>query len=391
MVATGTQTNSTAHDQAPWLDFVHTGPGTLAGRWLRTFWQPVYRSQDLAPGRSMPIRIMNEDLTLYRGESGDVHLLAFRCAHRGTQLSTGWVEGDDLRCFYHGWKYNGSGQCIEQPAEPEPFCDKIRIRSYPIQDYLGVLFAYLGDGEPPELMRFPEFEDENRGILDILYSTSPCNYFNLIDNDPTHIYFVHKTFNQAQGRAPDIPVLDCEETDYGFVTKATDSAGSWVYFSHMPNMVHGRRDGYPKGEAIQWRVPIDDENSLSVGITLIYLKGEEAEKYRAQRVGRSRSPELAKRVNELGDSVLRGEIRVHDLDDRSVLFNVQDYVSQVGLGRMVDIEPQHLGREDVPTIMLRKLFSREMRALAEGRPLKQWMRPKERMSLGNEDAMLVRP
>src|SRR3954468_22573977 len=87
----------------PWEDFVHTGPGTLAGRYLRMFWQPVYRAQDLKPGLAMPIRLMSEDLTLYRGEGGTVHTLAFRCAHRLTQLSTGWIEGENIRCRYHGW------------------------------------------------------------------------------------------------------------------------------------------------------------------------------------------------------------------------------------------------------------------------------------------------
>src|SRR6201988_4693652 len=124
-------------------DFVHTGPGTSAGRYMRLFWQPVHRSKDLHLAHTQPIRILGEDFTLYRGESGTPHVVAFRCAHRGTQLSTGWVEGDDLRCFYHGGKYNPAGQCIEQPAEPEPFCDRIRIRAYPTREYLGLIFAYL--------------------------------------------------------------------------------------------------------------------------------------------------------------------------------------------------------------------------------------------------------
>ncbi|HLY64456.1 MAG TPA: Rieske 2Fe-2S domain-containing protein, partial [Chloroflexota bacterium] len=76
-----------------------TGPGTLAGRYLRLFWQPVYRSVDLAPGQAVPIAILGERFTLYRGEEGAPHLVAFRCAHRGTQLSTGWVEGDCIRCL----------------------------------------------------------------------------------------------------------------------------------------------------------------------------------------------------------------------------------------------------------------------------------------------------
>src|SRR5581483_5050436 len=154
-----------ADGRPPWTDFVHTGPGTLAGRWLRTFWHPVLRSADLSAGRALPIRIMTEYFTLYRGEGGVAHLLAFRCAHRGTQLSTGWVEGDALRCFYHGWRYDASGQCVEQPAEPEPFCQRIKIRSYPIQEYLGLVFAYLGAGDQPPMMRFPEF-DAFEGVIE---------------------------------------------------------------------------------------------------------------------------------------------------------------------------------------------------------------------------------
>jgi len=123
------------------IDVARTGPGTLAGRYMRQFWQPVYTSADLPPKRAKPIRIMSEDFTLYRGESGAAYVVGFRCAHRGTQLSTGWVRGENIRCLYHGWTYDGAGQCVEQPAEPEPFCAKVRIRGYPTQEYLGLVFA----------------------------------------------------------------------------------------------------------------------------------------------------------------------------------------------------------------------------------------------------------
>src|SRR6266511_1974903 len=86
-------------DGQPYEDFVHTGPGTLAGRYLRMFWQPVFRGQDLGPGQAAPVQVMSERFTLYRGESGTPHLTAFRCAHRGTQRSTGWVEDDCIRCL----------------------------------------------------------------------------------------------------------------------------------------------------------------------------------------------------------------------------------------------------------------------------------------------------
>ena len=86
------------------------------------------------------------------------YFVGYRCAHRGTQLSVGWVEGDFIRCFYHGWKYDGAGQCVEQPAEAEAFAPKVRVPAYPVQEYIGLIFAYLGEGEPPPLPRYPKME-----------------------------------------------------------------------------------------------------------------------------------------------------------------------------------------------------------------------------------------
>src|SRR5262245_61577304 len=151
---------------ASYSDLAHVGPDTLAGQYLRRFWQPPYVGRDLLPGHAKPVRLVGEDFTLYRGEDGVAHAVAFRCAHRGTQLSTGWVEGDCIRCFYHGWKYDGSGQCVEQPAEDAGFASKVRIRSYPCQEYLGLVFVYLGDeavgaatgAAVPELPRYPFME-----------------------------------------------------------------------------------------------------------------------------------------------------------------------------------------------------------------------------------------
>src|SRR5215831_4552107 len=137
-----------SYSTSDYTDFAHAGPGTLARRYLRRFWHPVHLAADLPAGHAKPIRIMSEDLTLYRGEGGTPHLVAYRCAHRGTQLSTGWVEGDCIRCFYHGWKYDHTGQCVEMPAEDPSFPPKVKLRSYPVEEYLGLIFAYLGEGEP---------------------------------------------------------------------------------------------------------------------------------------------------------------------------------------------------------------------------------------------------
>ena len=118
-------------------DLVSTGPGTLAGTFMRRFWHPIHRAEELRPGQAKPIEIMSERFTLYRSETGTPHVTEFRCPHRGTQLSAGWVEGDSIRCMYHGWLFNGTGQCTDQPAEEKSFATKIRIRSYPTREYLG--------------------------------------------------------------------------------------------------------------------------------------------------------------------------------------------------------------------------------------------------------------
>src|ERR687883_1738220 len=162
-------------------ELAYTGPGTVAGRYLRSFWQPVYHAPDLPPGHAKPLRIMSEDFTVYRGEDGTPHVVAPRCAHRGTQLSTGWVEGDCIRCFYHGWKYDGTGQCVEMPAEDSSFPPKVKIASYPTREYLGLIWAYLGEGEAPDFPRYVEFEDFD-GVIEIDSYVRRCNYFQNLEN-----------------------------------------------------------------------------------------------------------------------------------------------------------------------------------------------------------------
>ena len=117
---------------------------------------------------------VGNSVTLYRGENGSPHVIGFRCAHRGTQLSVGWVEGDCLRCFYHGWKYDGSGQCVEQPAESKPFAEKIQIQSYPVTEYLGLIFGYMVKAEPPP-PRYPKLESPEIS-LDLVRLNRICNY-----------------------------------------------------------------------------------------------------------------------------------------------------------------------------------------------------------------------
>ena len=204
------------------MDFYYTGPGTLAGRYMRKFWHPVLRAEDLQPGWAKPLKIMSEQFTLYRGESGKPHVVDFRCAHRQTQLSVGWVEDDCIRCRFHGWKYDGSGQCIEQPAEKESFAEKIRIRSCPTQEYLGLIFVYFGEGAPPPLPRYPDFEK------DTLWAETyirPCNYVNNLENDPIHIPFTHRESEFYMNRPPEIPDIEVEESEWGVLLQSHFPSG----------------------------------------------------------------------------------------------------------------------------------------------------------------------
>ena len=388
-MAAPAKTNARAYTSADWNDLYHTGPDTLAGRYMRLFWQPICRAEDLPVGKPRPIRIMGEDFTLYRGESGQPHLVGFRCAHRRTQLSIGWVEGDNIRCRYHGWAYDASGQCIEQPPEPEPFCQKVRVPGYPTEEYLGLIFAYLGQGDPPPLPRYPDFEEP--GVREVTTYVRGCNYFNSIDNDPVHVYFVHRSpqrdWRQWNGR---IPLISAEEMDYGVISyESIGGTRREGVARGMPNIsfrlaareysyVHGS----PPTDNLAWRVPLDDDTHISFNVALVHVSGEEEQRYlerRAREREQGIGPELeAKMIEE----ILAGQADLDEVDlPTEALITLQDHVTQQGQGSLPDHENEHLGRSDSGVILRRRIMARELRALAEGRPLKQWLPPSRAVGL----------
>src|SRR6266540_3965102 len=227
-------------------DFVSAGPETLAGRFLRRFWQPVYCTHELPPGRAVPIRVMGEDFTLYRGESGTPHLVGDRCAHRGTQLSVGWVEGECIRCRYHGWKYDASGQCVETPGEDPDFARRVHLRSYPTTEYVGLVFAYLGEGEAPPFRRYPDLDAPGVVVTDPP-EYLPCSFWNRIDNDAAHGAWTHRSTALRMHR-PDFLIQrrdEVEETEYGYIQRREGFSPGHIF---MPNgrlfWIKSRARGY---------------------------------------------------------------------------------------------------------------------------------------------------
>lgn len=359
-----------------------TGPGTLAGAYMRRFWQPVWRAEDLPKGAALPVRIMGEDFTLYRGESGAAHAVAHRCAHRRTMLSAGFVEGDCIRCLYHGWKYDAAGQCVEQPAElDEQFAANVRIRACPTHEHIGLIFVYLGEGEAPPPPRFAEF-DASGGLLNANFYSRACNYFQNIENgvDEAHLPFTHRrTIFDNLNR--DVPRIEAEERPYGLVQLAIRSDGT-VRQQHllMPNILTMSLPSQDFAETdwriyISWRVPVDDENHKTFMVERLALKPEAVEPYRARRAEEARKLAALPPAEEVTRAILAGRMRLHDAAERPDFLNIQDHVAQVGQGAIEDRNEECLGRSDRAIVLLRKLWEQDLRAHGEGRAPRRWVYP----------------
>jgi 5,5'-dehydrodivanillate O-demethylase oxygenase subunit len=360
-------------------EMVHTGPGTLAGRYLRMFWQPVCCSYELPVGRALPIRIIGEDFTLYRGDSGIPYLLGPRCAHRGTQLSAGWVEGECIRCFYHGWKYDGTGQCVEQPAEDHAFAEKVRVPAYPVKEYIGLIFAYVGEGEPPPFPRYPILESTEIS-LDVAGLRRICNYFNNIDNslDNAHVRFVHRRHRDAaQDRVVlGDPIISVEESEWGIKRYVKYPDGKdLTFFFGMPNInfINGQvvDPVIKRADVLVFKVPVDDENHIHFEVRAIALTGERGRAWIEER--RKLRLKAERDRPELVQAILAGKLRLSDVDPNRIDFvMLEDEVAQTGQGAIAVRSNEHLGRSDRGVFLLRKIWERELRNLAEGRPIKQW-------------------
>jgi 5,5'-dehydrodivanillate O-demethylase len=276
--------------------------------------------------------------------------------------------------------YDATGQCVEQPGEDPSFAARVRIASYPTQEYLGLIFAYLGQGEPPPLRRYPDFDAPG------VFEADPpeiwsCNYFNRAENDPYHVYWTHKESNRRRNM-PERPWNPAEnryvETDYGFALPK----GRTSHF-HMPNTMQlktaVRVPGYERlaEYRLVWHMPIDDEQCVAFDVNLVPgLTGEEGERFRAAR--RALQEDDPQAPLDFAESVLAGRARVEDMESAFGTYKtfwIEDYVTLVGQGAIPDRAQERLGVTDQWMVLKRMLWQRELKALAEGRPLKEWTSP----------------
>ena len=204
------------------------GPGTPMGDLLRRYWQPIGGASELEKNPVKPIRLMGENLVLYKDLSGTFGLVDRHCPHRRADMSYGWVEASGIRCCYHGWRYDETGACIDQPYEdttsPKPSKAGCEIKAYPVRECAGLLWAYMGPLPAPELPVWEPFNWQN-GFREIVLADVPCNWFQAQENsiDPVHFEWMHDNWsNRMRGddaNAPKHLKLKFEEFEHGFTYK----------------------------------------------------------------------------------------------------------------------------------------------------------------------------
>ena len=279
----------------PDSELTRVGPGTPCGELMRRYWQPVCLSAHLAD-LPKPVRILGEDLIAFRDGEGRAGLLFFRCSHRGSSLEYGRVEARGLRCCYHGWLYDTEGNVLEMPLEPapNPFLKQIQHPCYPVREFGGLVFAYMGPLE--KLPDFPIYDVWQKDGGSLKARMGPrvggpvnCNWLQAEENlmDALHTFWLHTRHSgpqfpsQAYGMNPD--ELKYEETAMGirFVLTRKLETGKWwelIWEMIMPLNVHLVYTDEPKTERVQavtYCVPVDDTHQLGASIRWIPEDGHD--------------------------------------------------------------------------------------------------------------------
>ena len=344
------------------------GSGTPMGELMRRYWHPIAAASELDVNPTKQVRLLGEDLVLFKDKSGTLGLIYSRCPHRRVNLIYGIPEEEGLRCPYHGWVYNSAGQCIEQPYEEteDPdgrFKDKITTPAYKVQNLSGLIFAYLGPDPAPIIPEWDLFAFKNV-YRDIGACVIPCNWLQVMENsvDPVHAEWTHGWFanyvNERKGQTdavrpiPPHKKIGFDVFEHGIIKRRVlegqDEQGSNWTVGHplvFPNFL--KVGGY------QYRTPIDDTHTLHIWYTTYAPAAGEMVPDDAA------IPFYQVPMPSLDES---GHPSWTDLDYAAG----QDLIMWETQGPVADRSEENLGRSDKGVILLRQLLRDNLDKVARG-------------------------
>lgn len=334
------------------------GPDTPMGKYLRRYWHPIAGVSEFDSRAIKPVRILGEDLVLYKDLSGNYGLSDRHCPHRNADMAFGYVENCGIRCSYHGWQFDGSGQCVHQPYEEtvDPtgrMRRNTQIKAYPVKAKAGMLWAYMGPTPAPELPDWEPFNYRN-GFAQAIFAEIECNWFQCQENsiDPVHFEWTHNNWTtRLQGQTgPYVPPhlkLKFEEFDYGFTYKRIRGGEDEHNVMWTVGRVTLWPNGFYLGHHFEWRVPIDDTHTLSVLWVF-------------SRVPQEQEPYVQKDIPSW-----YGPVR--DADGNWITSHVanQDFAVWVGQGAITDRTREKLGQSDKGIVMMRQRFFEELDAMEQ--------------------------
>ena len=369
-----------------------TGAGTPCGEMMRRYWQPVALSEELPPGGApLKVRILGDELVLFRDDRDRPGLIGLHCAHRGTDLSYGRIENGGLRCLYHGWLYDIGGRVLEQPGEPGCGVNRheIKHRAHPCQERGGVIFTYMGAGDPPLL---PNYEflmapEAQRHVTKAFYN---CNYLqgNEGNIDPVHLSFLHQhlsdgrpalqrvvggsgqTDNALLGR--DVaPTIEVEVTDYGlriYTLREAEAGARYVRVTNfiIPNLAAFGGSTVGEGYAVHWHVPIDDRTHWKY-IFMFNRKRPIAPELREKNQA-DLSPDYRFARNSINRYQQdRASMTTQSFTGMGFNFQAHDAFATESQGAVQDRTEEHLVTSDKAIIAARKLIMNAINDVKAGR------------------------
>ncbi|WP_146345855.1 aromatic ring-hydroxylating dioxygenase subunit alpha [Falsiphaeobacter marinintestinus] len=378
------------------------GRGTDAGEVLRRYWQPAALSDELVSGRPVvPVRLMGEDLVLFRDSSGALGLIGRRCPHRGADMCYGRLEDNGLRCPFHGWHFDRTGQCVEQPGEPEGsrMHEQIQSPSYPVVERNGIVWAYMGPGDAPAFPNFDCFRAPDTHVF-AFKGLWECNWLQAMEVgiDPAHASFLHRFLQdedpadsygkqfrdgvQIGAAKTEIPMtkllrdyprpeIKVDETNYGLKLTALRHLENGRTHVRVTNQIFPEAICIPISREMtitQWHVPIDDHNCYWYSMFTSFGDPVDKTVMRDQRLKEHRLPDYAPLKNARNNyGYDPDEQDSQTYTGMGLDINVHDQWAVESMGAIQDRTQEHLGKTDVGIIRYRRMLRNAIAALAEGR------------------------